>query len=705
MMVTAVLHGCWEHVDCQETARRGTIAGREVFEVGKGRDNAGINRRDFTRLLAAGAASGALSLPQTACSWGGSATNRRAIVLGLDGLDPTILSRLMASGRAPNFARLAELGAFSKLATTMPALSPVAWSSFITGLTPGGHGIADFVTRDPATYLPVFSIFENRDPEITLSLGDLRLPIKGGGPHNLRKGTPFWSHLTDRGIPAWVSKVPTNYPVEETATRSIAGMGTPDLTDAYGVFSYYTSDPFEDYPGLSGGVVQYVDVVDNVVRARLLGPADSLHAPRENNRDPWADTTQIPFTVSLDPRRDDVVRIDIQGQTILLNRGEYSPWVKVRFELLPLVGTVSGIARFLVKQVRPTFQLYVTPINIDPADQAGPVTYPAAFGAEIARDIGAFWTKGLPADTKAFDYRVLDDEHYVGQAELILDERMKLFEHQWSSFKEGLFFFYVSSTDQDAHMLWRNMDPTHPLHKEGDPRFADWIPHVYERMDELLGKVLPAVDDNTLLLVCSDHGFAQFGRQFHLNTWLREQGYLVLKQEAAGKDETSVMDVDWSRSVAYGMGFNGLYVNLKGREKQGIVDPGKVAELTGRLRRELEQVVDPETGRRPVAKVYSRDGMYTGPMTPLMPELLVGYTPGYRNSSLSFMGGTGKVIIDLNPWPWSGDHSMARDLVPGTLMASRALTAADPSILDLPVTILDWFGVPKPGAMVGRTIV
>ena len=209
----------------------------------------------------------------------------------------------------------------------------------------------------------------------------------------------------------------------------------------------------------------------------------------------------------------------------------------------------------------------------------------------------------------------------------------------------------------------------------------------------------------TLLLVCSDHGFAQFGRQFHLNTWLRDRGCLVLKQETAAKAETSVMDVDWSRTVAYGMGFNGLYVNLQGREKQGIVAPAKVADLTARLRRELEAVVDPETGRRPVTTVYDRDDMYTGPMTPMMPELLVGYTPGYRNSSLSFMGGTGKAVIDLNPWPWSGDHSMARDLVPGTLLASRQLKAADPSILDLPVTILDWFGVPKPAPMVGRTLI
>jgi predicted AlkP superfamily phosphohydrolase/phosphomutase len=267
-----------------------------------------------------------------------------------------------------------------------------------------------------------------------------------------------------------------------------------------------------------------------------------------------------------------------------------------------------------------------------------------------------------------------------------------------------MLFFYVSSTDQDAHMLWRNMDPTHPKHAEADLRFSGYIHHLYDEMDALVGKVLPAVDDRTLLLVCSDHGFVQFGRQFHLNTWLRRLGYLKVKPGAERKPETSVNDVDWSQTLAYGIGFNGLYLNLKGREGQGIVDQASASELAARLSSELEGITDPETGLRPVDRVYPRDAVYQGPQTAAMPELLVGYTPGYRCSSPSVLGETGSEVIDLNPWAWSGDHSMARDLVPGTLMSSRKVATTDPSILDLPVTILDLFGLPKPTQMVGRSI-
>jgi predicted AlkP superfamily phosphohydrolase/phosphomutase len=449
--------------------------------------------------------------------------------------------------------------------------------------------------------------------------------------------------------------------------------------------------------------VLYVDVNQNVVRSNLLGPINSLRTPKDTSNDPYANTAKIPFTVYLDPRADGA-RIDIQGQSILLKRGEYSPWVTVTFDLLPVIGTVQGIARFLLKGIAPHFQLYVTPINIDPSAQAAPVTYPAEFGAEIARDIGAFWTKGLPSDMKAFDHKVINDEEYVGQAELILEERKALFDHQWSRFDSGLFYFYVSSTDQDAHMLWRNMDSSHPKHNESDLRFAGWIPHLYEEMDKLVGKVLPAVDDKTLLLICSDHGFTQFARQFHLNTWLRDNGYLVLEDKAAKKEETSIFDVDWSQSVAYGVGFNGLYLNLQGREGQGIVPPEKASEIASRIARELEAVVDPETGQHPIAKVYRREEMYIGPATPIMPELLVGYTPGYRNASSSVLGATGKPTIDLNPWAWSGDHSMARDLIPGTLMSSQKVARADTNILDLPVSILDFFGIDKPEQMVGSSI-
>jgi predicted AlkP superfamily phosphohydrolase/phosphomutase len=659
------------------------------------------SRREFHRLLAGGIAGAGGGFPLLSCGSKsiGSTTGKKVIVLGLDGLDPNIIQRLMEANRAPNFKKLASTGVFERLGTTMPALSPVAWSSFITGLTPGGHGIPDFIARNPYSYMPFFSIWETRDADRKLTLGDYEFALSGGGVHSLRHGRPFWSYLTERGIPSTVIKIPTNFPVEETASRAVSGMGTPDVADSFGVFTYYTSDRNERYPDLSGGEVIRVRVAQGAVDTQLPGPANTMRktGPGAGER------TNIPLKIHVDPASD-VVRIDVQDQQVVLKQGEFSDWVKVRFELVPMVASVAGIARFLLKRAHPHLQLYVTPINIDPEDQAMPVTYPAEVGGEIARRIGPFWTKGLPSDTKAFDHQIFRDEDYVKQADLILKEQLALFNYEWSQFKSGFFYFYVSSTDQDTHMLWRNMDETHPMHKASDPRFAGYIHYLYEEMDKLVGQVLPAVDDNTLLIVCSDHGFAQFGRQFHLNSWLRQQGYLVLKPGAEKKEKTNVLDVDWTKTAAYGIGFNGLYLNRIGREEQGIVDPRKGEELAARISRELESITDSETGAKPVAKVYDKQSIYSGEMTFDMPDLLVGYTPGYRSSSDSVIGESSKIILDINPWAWGGDHSMATDLVPGSLFCSLPIQKQNPNILDLPVTILDYFGVEKPEEMVGKSL-
>ena len=665
--------------------------------------NSRMDRRDFLRTVVGGAAAAGVALPLASCASASAATKKKVIVLGLDGLDPNIVRMMIEQGRLPNFKKLAEMGSFMKLGTTMPALSPVAWSSFMTGMTPAGHGIVDFVARDPKTYSPQFSIYETRDVNMELPIGDVRLPISGGGAYNLRRGRPFWGYLKDRGIPSVVIKIPTDFPVNEDATRAISGMGTPDVADAYGMFSYFTSDYLEEYPGISGGRVFYVDEVEGVVSSELIGPLDTFHAERDTSEDEYANYAKVPFKVYIDPVNP-VARIEIQGQRILLKVGEYSEWVKANFEMLPMVAGVSGIVRFYLKETYPHFKLYATAINIDPEAQAMPVTFPAEYGGDIAREIGPFWTKGLPADTKALDYRIIDDEAYVKQAELILKERMALFDYEWSRFDSGFMFFYVSNTDQDAHMLWRNMDKTHPMHKEGDPRYAGYIHWLYEQMDALLGKVLPAVDDNTLLLIASDHGFAQFGRQFHLNTWLREKGFLTIKHKAEKKRLTSTRDIDWSKTVAYGVGFNGLYLNIKDREGEGIIEPGKEQKYVDQLVAGLQGALDSDTSIRPIHKVYRREEVYSGPLMAEMPELLVGYTPGYRVSSDSAMGSTGSEIININPWAWSGDHSMSRVLVPGTLLSNKKVIKGDPNIVDLPVTILDFFGIDKPKQMVGGSI-
>src|SRR5215471_127050 len=161
----------------------------------------------------------------------------RVIVLGVDGMDPQFVERHWSA--LPNLARLRRKGDFKALKTTTPPQSPVAWSTFITGMDPEGHGICDFVHRDPATYLPRSSISKTLEPRYKLPLGPFRLPVSKGQVLALRRGKAFWQILADYNVPVTVIRMPTNYPPVKTG-RATAGMGTPDLRGTTGTFTFYT---------------------------------------------------------------------------------------------------------------------------------------------------------------------------------------------------------------------------------------------------------------------------------------------------------------------------------------------------------------------------------------------------------------------------------------------------------------------------------
>ena len=197
----------------------------------------------------------------------------------------------------------------------------------------------------------------------------------------------------------------------------------------------------------------------------------------------------------------------------------------------------------------------------------------------------------------------------------------------------------------------------------------------------------------------SDHGFGNFGRQFNLNSWLRDWGYL-------GPPEcTSIMkDVDWSQTAAYGLGINGLYLNMKGRERDGLVEPGEEREaLLTELMARLEAVTDFD-GQRVIRGVYRSDQIYQGNATGLAPDLIVGYYRGYRASWATCLGDlTPEVLLD-NDSAWSADHCADALEVPGVLFCNRHIDGKAPSLVDLAPSILAEFGLPTPPSMVGKNV-
>ncbi|HAK57078.1 MAG TPA: hypothetical protein DCP38_16595 [Acidobacteria bacterium] len=625
----------------------------------------------------------------------GDPSGTRVIVLGFDGMDYEFTRQMIERGRMPAFARLAANGGFDPLETTVPPQSPVAWSTFMTGLDPGGHGIFDFIHRDPETMLPYLSTTETAEGGTSLTVGNYQFPLLGGSVDLLRGGEPFWNVLADRGIESTIIRMPANYPPSGSATRELSGMGTPDLVGTYGTFSFYTSDVLIASKDIPSAEVHFVEPEDGAVQVRILGPDNPFLVEPEK--------VTSEFTLYLDPERE-VAKLVAGDEERVLEVGEWTDWVAVDFELLPLQ-SLRGMVRFYLRQIEPDLQLYVTPTNVDPIDPALPISTPDSYAAELAKATGRFYTQGMPEETRGLQEEIFTRAEFMEQSRLAGGDVRGQYQLVLGRFDAGLLFYYFGNLDQTSHMLFRTTDPEHPEYDpETDPEYLEAVEGLYLTMDEIVAETLDAIDasgQETTLIVMSDHGFTSWRRAFHLNGWLRDNGYLRPRNAQMANDPGFLTNIDWAQTRAYGLGLNGLYLNLRGRERQGIVAPEARDALMTEIADKLLAVVDPVSGQPAITKVYRREEVYApGEYDHLAPDLVVGYAKGTRCSSESSTGAVprGDVIID-NLDPWSGDHCMDHEAVPGILLTNKPLQRAAPSLEDLAGAILAEFGVdefPRP---------
>ncbi len=668
-----------------------------------------LSRRDVLKQSAAVAAACAAGLGINAvCRESRSRAHagdvQRVIIIGVDGMDPRLSLAMMNAGKLPHLDRLRRRGGFRPLGTSIPPQSPVAWASFINGAGPGSHGIFDFIHRHPENQCtPFFSAAETLPAQGSWQIGEHRVqlpiwPINHKPPATVlrRQGVPFWAYLDERGIPSTFYDLPCNYPASPSQHghhRCLSGMGTPDMLGSYGTYQFFAEDGPAETSDEAGGKRSRLSFMMETAKACLIGPENtSLTAPRP---------TSIELLVHRD-RKADAAVIELPGRKVLLRAGQWSPWIQLDFRLsAPLDlpdSRVGGICRFFLQEVSPNFRLYVSPINIDPSHPAMRISEPGEFVREISGDLGLFATTGFQEDHKALSNGVFDDEQFIAQAQGVLDERLRLLDYAMAHYDDGVLFFYFSSTDLQAHMLWWDSDEKHPTKSAAQVRKGfEQVRRLYAKLDAVVGEILARYDGRALVLVMSDHGFANFGRQFNLNSWLRDRGYL------GPPDCSSIMaDVDWTQTRAYGLGINGLYLNLRERERDGIVDPGRKAALLDELATRLEAVRD--NGRRVIRRVYRADRIYSGDATALAPDLVLGYRRGYRASWATCLGGlTGPVLMD-NDSAWSADHCADAGEVPGVLFSNRPLLAQAPSLVDVAPSILAEFGLPAPSSMEGKSV-
>jgi predicted AlkP superfamily phosphohydrolase/phosphomutase len=624
---------------------------------------------------------------------------KKVIVIGLDGLEPTIVESMLERGELPNLSRIKQTGSYSRLKTTYPAQTPVAWSSFATGTNPGGHGIFDFISRDPSTYLPDAALSRFERPKSAFAPPQVV---------NQRKGVPVWQVLSHAGIPSVVLRCPCTFPPDDFNGRLIAGVGVPDLRGSQNKGTFYTQDA-SVMAKESEQVVTLAAGSD--IKTHVIGP-------RNTKQSPPADTkAEIRVQVKKDSRS---LLIETAGTParIEVKEHSWSEWVRFKFKL-SMLQSVTGIARFNVRQLEPHLEFYVSAVNFDPAAPVFPVSSPGTYAKDLAGAIGLFATLGMAEDHNGLNNGRFDEHAYLAQCELVIKERERMMRFELDRFSEGLFFVLYDTPDRVQHMLWRFRDPAHPGYEPDLAKeFSTRIEQHYSRCDQLLAPVLDKADENTILMVLSDHGFNTFRRAFDTNTWLYQNGLLALKNGTCPSEDLGegFETVDWSRTYAYAVGLGGIYLNFKGREREGIVEEGTEAEkVRNAIQAGLGRIVDSHAQAPAIRGVSRREDLYSGPYAGNAPDLLVNFNPGFRVSWQSAVGGFANALIEDNMRRWGGDHIIDPEAVPGVLFMNSGVVAppsspsvrageGPPNIIDLAPTILNYLGVPVPQSMEGTSL-
>ena len=610
---------------------------------------------------------------------------KKVIVLGLDGFEPKLVEGMFARNELPNLARLRAQGGYSRVRTTYPAQTPVAWSTFATGVNPGAHGIFDFIRRDPRTYLPdlSFNRYEQKNAF---------LPPKAV---NLRRAATIWELLSQAGISSTVLRFPCTYPPDNIRGRMLSGMGVPDLRGGLGTSTFFTSND-QAKAQESEQVVRVTATAGNVIEANLSGP-----------RDPKTKLdSSFHFVVSFDPsRRSALLRSDGDPAGLELREGEWSGWLKVKFKL-GLFRSVRGMVRFFLVRTAPVFELHASPVNFDADAPLFEISFPAEYAAELSKQIGTFYTTGMPEDHNGLNNGRFGEEAYLAQCSLLLDERRRMMRYELERFTEGFFFCLFDTPDRIQHMFWRFGSPNHPAGSEPmKPEFRRTVEEHYRDCDAIVGEAMKHADDQTLFIVCSDHGMNSFERGFHLNTWLHDQGLLALKRGLTpGEAEGDLLrHVDWESTKAYALGLSGIYLNLAGREECGIVDRADAGRLSVFLANKLTGLGDPACDRVAIRSVVAREQIYSGPYAGEAPDLLVNFAEGYRVSWATALGGIPAGLFEDNRKKWSGDHLIDPALVPGVLLMNRPFKD-NAGLIDMAPTILTALGLQPTPVMEGKML-
>ncbi len=630
------------------------------------------------------------------------ATDFKTVVLGFDGVDPDLVRDWI--DQLPNLRELSESGTLRDLGTTNPPESPVSWATFATGTNPGKHGIFDFLTRDPKTYFPDIGLVHREKPKFILNSIPVRRPVVV----NNRKGTPFWKAIDEAGFASVNLRMPLEFPPTPLDHgRTLSGLGLPDIRGTWGTYFYFATDlsQWDAANTEFGGRLIRLEKTDGKMAAQLDGPVD----PRRDDFSRLA----IPVEFELN-QAEDALAIRLQGQAETVAEGQWSDWFVIEFSVGPFV-SLRGISRFYVLETFPEVRVYLMPISLDPTDPPLAISSPSGYAETLARREGLYKTLGWIHETWGLNEQRIDEGLFLQDLFRNMDNLERMLLSELEKGDASLYTTVFTATDSVSHMFYRLIDPQHPMYDaELARQYGSAILDVYKRMDTIIGEVRKRLSDRDVLLVVSDHGFHTWRREFNTNTWLVRNGFMQLKGSDSDGDlrKLDLMfsggsffpNVDWSRTKAYALGLGQIYINLKGRERDGVVEPGdEYRKVVGEIQAAIVDYRDPDNGDPVVANAYARDDIYKGGEVDHAGDLLISFHTGYRTSWQTALGAVPENILVANLKKWSGDHC-ASDIseTSGFLASNRRVADERPSIVDVAPTVYRLFGLEIPEQVDGK---
>jgi predicted AlkP superfamily phosphohydrolase/phosphomutase len=555
----------------------------------------------------------------------------RTVIVGFDSFDPDQFERLSEAGKTPNLSKFTNNGGYSRLEVCSPPQTEVSWTSIATGVDPGSHGIFDFVHRDPATYIPYVSILPTRQSAV----GEQFIP-----PYTTKT---FFHEAADMGYPATALWWPALFPARlEIPVGTIPGLGTPDIRGQLGVGTYLTTEPSEK---------KKVKVIklESAGRGRFNG---SIEGPQTKTKDGIKPMVQ---PVAVDVIDENTVRLTIGKQKLELKLGQWSPIFELQFPA-GFAYTVHAITQVILTEVKDRVSLYFLPLQIHPLHSPWHYATPASLVKDSWKNAGPFLTLGWPQDTNALEDGCISDEQFLSLCDSIFESRKRVYFRQLNSFKEGVLAGIFDCLDRVQHMFLRDRQ--------------DVVDEWYVKLDQFVGDVQGRVDSLGLekhrFMILSDHGFKTFEYKINLNHWLVQNGYMTLS-DPRGND---LGKVDWSQTKAYAIGLNSLYLNMAGREGQGIVQASELEGLLEEIKSKLLNWKN-ANGDSVFTRILLKHEAFTGPYSRLGPDLVIGYAPKYRASSETGLGKIGTTSMEENHDHWGADHCIDSNMVPAVLFANR----------------------------------